>query len=425
MLISLPLAPSQPPLPPTRRPRALSLSARGVGEASRCHFPACVLACVWLLATLIPSMAAAVLISTGDGTGNTSPPSAAEDPGFNHVGTISSLSGVYVGNGWVLTAGHVGIGPISLMGITYEPVPGSQTPFTNDAGDIADLVAFKLLTRPPLPDLDLPGGPPATNSLVTIIGNGRVRGASQVWMGVEGWAWGSARDLRWGTNRISATGQFSLNTEAFWIAFNDIQPSGANPHEADIVVGDSGGAAFTGDASNAELVGILFARAGFDGQPNSTSLYGNVGVIVDLYQYRDQILSVINQPECSNNLDDDGDGFVDYFADPGCWSLTDATETNPSLICDNGIDDDGDGFTDFPSDTGCENSWESDEQTPLHECDNGIDDDNDSMIDFPNDPGCLHPSNSVEAPEPSGLILLSSGIIALCGLSRTRRASRT
>jgi hypothetical protein len=40
----------------------------------------------------------AVLISTGDGTGNTTAPS--NDPGFSNVGVVNGLSGVYVRNGW-------------------------------------------------------------------------------------------------------------------------------------------------------------------------------------------------------------------------------------------------------------------------------------------------------------------------------------
>jgi hypothetical protein len=42
-------------------------------------------------------------------------------------------------------------------------------------------------------------------------------------------------------------------------------------------------------------------------------------------------------PECSNGIDDDGDGFID-------GDDLDCTETGPE--CSNGIDDDGDGFID-------------------------------------------------------------------------------
>jgi hypothetical protein len=49
-------------------------------------------------------------------------------------------------------------------------------------------------------------------------------------------------------------------------------------------------------------------------------------------------------PACSNGIDDDGDGFVDYPADVGCASPTSTTE---SPRCNDGRDDDGDGKIDF------------------------------------------------------------------------------
>jgi PA14 domain-containing protein/glycosyl hydrolase family 16 len=38
--------------------------------------------------------------------------------------------------------------------------------------------------------------------------------------------------------------------------------------------------------------------------------------------------AVAAEPQCSNRVDDDGDGLVDYAADPGCTSSTDNTELN-------------------------------------------------------------------------------------------------
>jgi hypothetical protein len=48
--------------------------------------------------------------------------------------------------------------------------------------------------------------------------------------------------------------------------------------------------------------------------------------------------------ECSNGLDDDGDGLTDHPSDPGCQSPTSSLE-NPK--CQDGIDNDGDGTIDF------------------------------------------------------------------------------
>jgi hypothetical protein len=65
------------------------------------------------------------------------------------------------------------------------------------------------------------------------------------------------------------------------------------------------------------------------------------------------------KPVCSDGRDDDGDGKMDYPADPGCTSPTDSDETDdcPSgpmcPACGNGSDDDHDGQTDYPNDTSC------------------------------------------------------------------------
>ena len=68
--------------------------------------------------------AQAVLIETGDGTGNvTAPP---DDPGWAHLGTRGIATVVYIGRRWVLTANHVGVGDVVLEGQTYSPVPGSN-----------------------------------------------------------------------------------------------------------------------------------------------------------------------------------------------------------------------------------------------------------------------------------------------------------
>src|SRR3954453_5812951 len=52
-------------------------------------------------------------------------------------------------------------------------------------------------------------------------------------------------------------------------------------------------------------------------------------------------------PQCSNRVDDDGDGLTD-LADPGCSGPLDNSEYNPPPPqCSNGRDDDGDGKGDM------------------------------------------------------------------------------
>ncbi|HVV83268.1 MAG TPA: hypothetical protein VHE35_09315 [Kofleriaceae bacterium] len=63
--------------------------------------------------------------------------------------------------------------------------------------------------------------------------------------------------------------------------------------------------------------------------------------------------------QCNDHLDNDGDGKMDFPADPGCTSANDATEADdcpngPNCPqCGNQVDDDGDGQTDYPNDSGC------------------------------------------------------------------------
>jgi large repetitive protein len=104
---------------------------------------------------------------------------------------------------------------------------------------------------------------------------------------------------------------------------------------------------------------------------------------------------------CSNGVDDDGDGLVDFPADPGCTSADDNDETNMPQ-CNDGIDNDGDGKIDYPDDPGCLNPNQNDEADDCPDgpncpqCGNGLDDDGDGETDFPDDSGCMSASDDSE-----------------------------
>jgi len=303
------------------------------------------------LACLLAGPAAAVIIATGDGTGNTTAP--ADDPGFENVGARSGLSVVYIGNHWVLTANHVGVGDVVLGGRTYSPVPGSGHRFANADLTPADLLAFKLSEDPGLPALVVAPSPPAPNALATLIGRGRNRGAPTSWNGIDGWLWGSGSAKRWGTNHVSIRSALVLDTQAFALEFDAIASPPAGEHESTAANGDSGGAAFIKRNGSWQLAGILFAIGNYSNQPPSTALYGNLTYAVDLSSYLDDILVVTGQPTCDDGLDDDSDGLVDFPLDPGCADALDDSEHSPLLPCDDGLDNDGDGLIDYPADPEC------------------------------------------------------------------------
>ncbi len=58
---------------------------------------------------------------------------------------------------------------------------------------------------------------------------------------------------------------------------------------------------------------------------------------------------------CSDGMDNDSDGKIDYPNDPGCVDTADDTEQNPAVlpVCADGVDNDTDTLTDYPADYGC------------------------------------------------------------------------
>jgi hypothetical protein len=89
--------------------------------------------------------------------------------------------------------------------------------------------------------------------------------------------------------------------------------------------------------------------------------------------------------ECEDGIDNDGDGWIDHPADPGCAAASAQIE-DPE--CDDGIDNDSDAFTDYPDDPGCFAAGAPSEN-PV--CDDQIDNDLDTLTDFPEDTGCIAP----------------------------------
>ena len=273
--------------------------------------------------------ARAVIIETGDGTGNVIAPP--DDPGWVNLGTRGNLTVVYLGRRWVLTANHVGAGNVVLEGQTYSPVPGSAIQFENPDTSPADLMVFKIFGDPGLRRLDIASFPPVVGDPISAIGNGRNRGSATTFMGLGGYNWGSGHRMRWGSNVVSEIDILVDTTYSFAVTFTDPLDPSATGDEAAGANGDSGGGVFTKVGGDWYLAGTLFAISQYTDQPSTTSIYGNRLFAVDLSFYRDDILAVIEQRSCSDGLDDDGDGFTDYPADPECVSANDDSESIPAV----------------------------------------------------------------------------------------------
>jgi MYXO-CTERM domain-containing protein len=271
------------------------------------------IACLGVFLTLV-THASAVIITTGDGSGNTTAPP--DDPGFANVGIRGSGTAVYLGSGWVLTAAHVGAGSTWFNGVDYSAVPNSAVQLPNPPGQgftaNSDLMLYQISRSPDLPSIQIGSASPAAGWQVTMVGNGRDRvGQEAYWTSswissstpstYAGYIWTGFNDIRWGTNVISMTGipeGVGTNSET---AFQTTFTAGGSPYEAQGAVGDSGGAVFHEDASGHwTLAGIMFAVNNLVGQPMGTSVFGDVTYSADLSIYRSEIYHIMALPGDAN-----------------------------------------------------------------------------------------------------------------------------
>jgi hypothetical protein len=192
----------------------------------------------------------AVEVTTSSGTSfNTIAPNSAKIPNWttgwarcgltawSYVGKVNDASGVYLGNGWAITAAHVGNGDLILGSNTYSLIRGTDHQLVNSDGSSADLVVFKLAQAPNLPALTILPTDPIPFS------------ASQPGDKAAMIGYGGGQGETWGYNTVTAVNslaQVGTNTS------NDLETAlgtvtaGASSitNKAFFVGGDSGGGDF-------------------------------------------------------------------------------------------------------------------------------------------------------------------------------------
>ena len=299
--------------------------------------------------TLLGFMLFLILCGTADAvllaSNSTNDAAPSDDPGWARFGTrtgtnasgaaLHGLTHIYIGNGWVLTANHVGVSDFKLAGQIYPKVLGSGVQLQNPDGSAADLLTFRIEGNPDLPALgilEFARVSPAVNTPVTMIGRGALRGAATTWNQPplrSGWFWTGTAGMRWGTNVISATlDESQTGTAALVMEFTKPGDPSFTADEAQAVTGDSGGGVFVKNAGNWELAGVLFAAGYHVGQQSGTAFDGNLSYAADLALFRQQLVALV-RPQCSDEVDNNQDGLTDYPEDPSCLSPEDDQEVTP------------------------------------------------------------------------------------------------
>ena len=285
-----------------------------------------------LLALALPSQA--VIISGGDGTGNTT---GSGVTGWDYVGAVRytnntiNASGTYLGNYngsyYIITAYHVtgnngsSLGSFILGDYTYSFVTGTGVHIKDDATDTtpADLYVIQitgsevaLAALDTLANLSLAESSPSAGTNVTMIGYGRNRSTTastayvkdgkwyntppaEPYDTVEYYNWLSTKSKRWGTNQTSSlTG--TSNGYGTTALVSTTFSSSAGDNEAQAADGDSGGGVFYSSGSDTVLSGIMVYVGRYDGQPTSSAAYGNATYYADISKYRENILAAVPEP---------------------------------------------------------------------------------------------------------------------------------
>ena len=281
--------------------------------------------CLFVIAAAVccgASELSAVVIASGDGSGNTTAPP--DDPGFENIGGMGSGSVVYLGDRWILTAAHLGTGVTAagFDGTNYNWEPGTETRLSNPAGSglsgVVDLRMARLDSDPGLPALTIASAAPSAGEDVIMAGRGKTRQASDfhwdvtvlpdpdpdIWTEVmgppadaSGFKSDGAKIARWGENEVD---EASLVVNTGWgdtQSFSTQFDAPGMTHEAQGANGDSGGGVFVKRGGSWELIGLMHSISVFDGQPGDTAVYGNKTNAADLSFYRDEILAVMAVPE--------------------------------------------------------------------------------------------------------------------------------
>jgi hypothetical protein len=269
---------------------------------------------------------------------NTNPPS--DGAPWANMGNNQGAGGIYLGAGWVLTAGHLGPADINFGGVVF-PWDGAHHELTNTTGDRVDGTMFHLKSPPALPRIPLVSSTPAPLSQVDFIGFGYRAGSPETsfGLGITGFYLSANTAKTWGNNRLSPDGVQTFVTvigstyftnRGFMTDFSSSLDPTRTSDEAQAEPGDSGGGVFYQNGSVWELAGML---VGIDNtltnRPANTAAYEDLTFAVDVATYRDQILSILEATPVTLSIVQSDSQVELRWLDTGASYNLEATDTVP------------------------------------------------------------------------------------------------
>ena len=348
------------------------------------HIAKSVLFCVLL--SIVTSNAQAIILYSGDNSANLSAPDTARTDIFNSVAKITNADGtgiigsaVHIKNKYLLTAEHVlykNVTPrrshVSFDGNIYWAIDLEFSPIQIDT---ADLVLFKLIEDPNLPETQLYNLTNELNKTGTLIGWGYGRDANQAdqTSTTRSWTWGagSTIDKRWGTNQIANIGNADISGNVYKYLQTRLN-SNQGSSEAAFAYYDSGSGLYISNSGTWQLAGITTAVSTF-GSSTFSNFTGtqDSNYFVRISQYKQAILSTLPDTttysgwaidnslygsEAVATADPDGDGLDNQFefnlntnpnlSDTDSDGLSDSEEVNTYQSNPNNADTSNDGLTD-------------------------------------------------------------------------------
>ncbi|MDR1190952.1 MAG: trypsin-like serine protease [Verrucomicrobiales bacterium] len=247
------------------------------------------------LAVMFPLTVGAVVQINATGTTHDGTPSGTgmED----YVGMVNDATGVYLGNGWVITAAHVAQNGVNFkVGDTSYSVVANSTHWLNstDGQSSADLALFQI-TGFEGAGVTLYSGDVSSlnydNSTTLMMGYG-----STTLSGTDrGFGWGYGCVVS--NNYQTITDQDRTTDVYVSLSYNAVPAvggAGLLENKAQAFIGDSGGAGFVKVGDEWQLAGIMLEVGSIPyGPSDEYSTDTAFTMLADLTQYADQINNII------------------------------------------------------------------------------------------------------------------------------------